>query len=67
MMQNHGFIGLGHFAKEVINITKMSVKAARVIAGTFAMGGPRFLTEDDIRRIHTRPDELYRRSLWDMG
>jgi rhamnose utilization protein RhaD (predicted bifunctional aldolase and dehydrogenase) len=64
MMQNHGFIALGHSANEVVNITRMSVKAAQVIAGTYAMGGPHFLTSDSLNRIHTRPDEQYRKSLW---
>lgn len=65
MMQNHGFIALGHSANEVVNITQMSVKAARVIAGTYAMGGPHFLSSDSLNRIHTRPDEHYRKSLWE--
>jgi rhamnose utilization protein RhaD (predicted bifunctional aldolase and dehydrogenase) len=64
MMQNHGFIALGHSANEVENITQMSVKAARVIAGTYSMGGPHFLSSDSLNRIHTRPDEHYRKSLW---
>lgn len=66
MMQNHGFIALGHTAKEVMNITQMSVKAARVIAGSYAMGGPHFLSTDSLNRIHTRPDEHYRKSMWEM-
>jgi hypothetical protein len=64
MMQNHGFIALGQSAKEVENITQMSVKAARVIAGTYAMGGPHFFTPDILNRIYTRPDEHYRQKLW---
>jgi len=64
MMQNHGFIALGDSANEVVNITQMSVKVARVIAGTYAMGGPHFLSSDALNRIHTRPDEHYRKSLW---
>lgn len=66
MMQNHGLIALGQTANEVMNITQMSVKAARVIAGAYAMGGPNFLSTDSVNRIHTRPDEHYRRSLWEM-
>ncbi len=61
IMQNHGLIALGRTPQEVDNITAMFVKTCRVLAGTFAFGGPRFLTEEDVRRIHTRPDELYRR------
>lgn len=59
-MQNHGFIALGRSAREVENITLMAVKAARILLGTCAAGGPNFLTEEAARRIHTRPDEHYR-------
>jgi hypothetical protein len=39
----------------------MAVKHASVLAGTYALGGPRALDERDIARIHTRPDEEIRR------
>ena len=39
----------------------MAVKTARAMLGAYAAGGPRFMTERDVARIHTRPDELYRR------
>ena len=61
MMQNHGLIALGGSAQQVENITAMAVKAARVLLGTYALGGPRFMTPEAVDRIHTRPDELYRR------
>jgi len=61
LMQNHGLIALGRTAQEVENITAMYVKTARVIIGTYALGGPRSLSEGAVERIHTRPDELYRR------
>jgi hypothetical protein len=38
------------------------VKHARVLTGTYALGGPNFLSEHDISRIHTRPDEEVRRA-----
>jgi rhamnose utilization protein RhaD (predicted bifunctional aldolase and dehydrogenase) len=61
VMQNHGLIALGRTPQEVDNITAMFVKTCRVLAGTFAFGGPRFLRQEDVERIHTRPDEAYRR------
>ena len=68
LMQNHGMIALGQSAGEVERITAMYVKTARVIAGTFAMGGPRFMTPENVARIHARPDEHYRqRILEQMG
>jgi rhamnose utilization protein RhaD (predicted bifunctional aldolase and dehydrogenase) len=62
-MQNHGLIALGRTPEQVENTTAMAVKAARILLGTYAAGGPRFLSEHDVNRIHTRPDELYRRKL----
>jgi hypothetical protein len=37
------------------------VKNARVLAATYAMGGPAYLEELVTTRIHTRPDEDVRR------
>lgn len=59
-MRNHGTIALGDSAHEVEAITAMAVKAARVLAGTYCLGGPQFLTEANVARIWTRPDEKYR-------
>jgi hypothetical protein len=41
----------------------MAVKAARILAGTYAMGGPRFMSTQAVARIHTRPDEHYRQKV----
>jgi len=60
LLQNHGLIALGRTPTEVENITAMYAKAARVLLGTYALGGPRFLSPRDVNRIHTRPDEAYR-------
>jgi len=65
LMQNHGLIALGGTALEVENITAMYVKTARVILGAYALGGPRFMAAEAVARIHTRPDELYRRQEWE--
>jgi len=64
LMQNHGLIALGKTAQEVENITAMAVKAARILQGTYAFGGPHFLSPQNVQRIHTRPDEEYRRKEW---
>jgi rhamnose utilization protein RhaD (predicted bifunctional aldolase and dehydrogenase) len=61
-MQNHGFIALGKTSKQVVDITMMADKAARIMLGAFATGGPTFLTEANVARIHTRPDEHYRQA-----
>jgi rhamnose utilization protein RhaD (predicted bifunctional aldolase and dehydrogenase) len=61
LMQNHGLIALGSSPQQVDQITEMYVKTCRILAGTYAFGGPHFMTPEQVRRIHTRPDELYRR------
>lgn len=63
LMQNHGLVALGKTAEQVENITAMMVKTARILLGTYAAGGPHFLTAKQVDRIHTRPDEAYRRKL----
>ena len=67
LMQNHGLIALGGTASEVENITAMFVKTARVILGAYALGGPHFMSAEAVARIHTRPDEQYRRQEWGNG
>ena len=56
-LQNHGFIAVGKTAEEVVSITKMADKCARIMLGTFVCGGPQFLAPEQIERIATRPDE----------
>lgn len=63
LLQNHGFIALADTAQQVENITTMAVKAARILVGTYALGGPRFLNVAAVDRIHTRPDEHYRQRI----
>ena len=60
---NHGMVALGQSAKEAENITSMAVKSARILLGTYQMGGPRFISEEDVKRIVSRPDEEFRRKL----
>jgi rhamnose utilization protein RhaD (predicted bifunctional aldolase and dehydrogenase) len=60
-LQNHGLFALGQTTREVENITAMAVKNARILAPTFALGGPNFLSDTDVERINTRLDEILRR------
>ena len=62
-LQNHGLIALGRSPGDVLQVTAMAVKAARILLGTFAAGGPRFLPDSDEARIETRPDEHYRQQI----
>jgi rhamnose utilization protein RhaD (predicted bifunctional aldolase and dehydrogenase) len=60
MMQGHGLIAVGDSPKAVKSITDMAEKISKVMVGTYALGGPRFMAQRDIDRIYTRPDEKYR-------
>ena len=60
LMVNHGLVALGRSAREVLNIFLMADKWARVLLGTYALGGPVFMTPADAQRIDSRLDEHYR-------
>jgi rhamnose utilization protein RhaD (predicted bifunctional aldolase and dehydrogenase) len=60
LMQNHGLIALGGTPAEVLSATAMWTKTCRILLGTALLGGPNFLTDANVRRIASRPDELYR-------
>jgi rhamnose utilization protein RhaD (predicted bifunctional aldolase and dehydrogenase) len=61
LMENHGITALGRSAKEVMNITLMADKWARILWGTYALGGPAYLPDDEVARIDGRLDEHHRR------
>jgi rhamnose utilization protein RhaD (predicted bifunctional aldolase and dehydrogenase) len=61
LMENHGLIALGATHQEVLNISLMADKWARVLSGTYTLGGPRYLSKKYTDRIENRPDERYRR------
>ena len=50
----------GKSAQEVASITAMFSKAARTLLGAYAAGGPNFMTQENVDRIFSRPDEAYR-------
>jgi rhamnose utilization protein RhaD (predicted bifunctional aldolase and dehydrogenase) len=60
LMENHGFIALGENPRSVTSCTDMCEKISRILVGTYAMGGPKFMGPADVARIFTRPDEAYR-------
>lgn len=63
LMQNHGLIALGSTPKEVESITLMWDKTAKVLIGASRFGGPNYLTERQVQRLCTRPDEEQRKKL----
>jgi rhamnose utilization protein RhaD (predicted bifunctional aldolase and dehydrogenase) len=61
LLQNHGVITLGRTPEAVIAAMLMAEKAARLRVGAVRLGGPRFMSARDIRRIASRSDEHERR------
>ncbi len=61
LMENHGPVALGQTSKEVLNIMLMADKWAKILWGTYALGGPKYLPASEISRIDTRLDEIIRR------
>jgi len=46
LLQNHGLVALGATPQEVLDVTAMMVKTARILVRTYALGGPRFVDYD---------------------
>lgn len=61
-LANHGLFVVAASTSEALQVTEMAVKNARILHGTLAAGGPRFLPLDQVDRIDHRPDEAYRRN-----
>ena len=63
LLQNHGIIGLGGSPAGVMASLMMAEKAAKIFVGAAALGGPVFLTPENVARISGRSDEHYRRKV----
>jgi rhamnose utilization protein RhaD (predicted bifunctional aldolase and dehydrogenase) len=61
-LANHGMFALGGSVAEAQQITAMAVKTARIVLGALSVGEPVALSAEHRDRIHTRPDELFRRA-----
>jgi rhamnose utilization protein RhaD (predicted bifunctional aldolase and dehydrogenase) len=46
LLQNHGLVALGSTPQEVLDITEMMVKTARILLNTYALGGPHFVDHE---------------------
>ena len=64
LLENHGMIALGDTPAEILKITAMAVKAARIYLGSLLTGAPTRLPADEVRHLYQRPDEIYRRKLF---
>ena len=63
LLQNHGIIALGGSPNAVLASLLMAEKAAKIFVGAAALGGPVFLTPENVARISGRSDEHYRRKV----
>jgi ribulose-5-phosphate 4-epimerase/fuculose-1-phosphate aldolase len=66
LLENHGIITLGGTAEAVLAAMFMAEKAATIWHGAAALGGPTFLSPQNVRRIAGRPDEELRRKVLKM-
>jgi rhamnose utilization protein RhaD (predicted bifunctional aldolase and dehydrogenase) len=66
-LQSHGLIALGASALEVVQITSMADKAARILTAALAGGDVRYLDQTDVERIDGRADEAHRRAVLAAG
>ncbi len=67
LLENHGMIALGDSPTEILNITAMAVKAARIHVGALLTGKPTYLPEAEVWHVYRRPDEIHRRNLFVDG
>ena len=62
-LRNHGIIGLSGSPAGVMASLMMAETAAKIFVGAAALGGPVFLTPENVARISGRSDEHYRRKV----
>ena len=60
LLENHGIITLGASPNAVKAAMYMADKAARIFVGAASIGGPQFLSPEQVDRIANRIDEHYR-------
>ena len=60
LLENHGLITLGRTPEAVLAAMLMAEKTAAIWVGAAGLGGPKFLSPQDVQRIAQRSDEHYR-------
>ena len=66
LLQNHGMIAIGKTPQAVLATTLMAEKAATIFAGAAAMGGPTFLTPENVSYIAGWTAEHYRQKVLNL-
>ncbi|MGH7950536.1 MAG: class II aldolase/adducin family protein [Limisphaerales bacterium] len=63
LMENHGVITLGRSIEAVLSAMLMAEKTAKIWRGAAVLGGPKFMSPENVARISGRPDEALRRKI----
>jgi rhamnose utilization protein RhaD (predicted bifunctional aldolase and dehydrogenase) len=63
LLESHGVITLGRSVEAVLSAMLMAEKTARIWLGAAALGGPNFMSPENVARISGRPDEAVRRKM----
>ena len=63
LLENHGIITLGRTERAVSSAMLMAEKSANIWLGAAALGGPVFMSAENVTRIAGRPDEALRRNI----
>jgi rhamnose utilization protein RhaD (predicted bifunctional aldolase and dehydrogenase) len=66
LLANHGIIAVGPNPSSVLASLQMAEKAAAILVGAAALGGPVFLDPAQVERIAGRPDEHYRQKMLNL-
>ena len=64
LLQNHGIITASASKKDCAAATLMCEKSAEIFVGAHALGGVKFLTEQEVADVDTCPNENYRRRMY---
>jgi len=51
LIQNHGMIVMGNSQEEILRVAEMTLKSAQIFIGAAVMGGPAFLTPDNVLHL----------------
>jgi rhamnose utilization protein RhaD (predicted bifunctional aldolase and dehydrogenase) len=67
LLANHGIVALAPTPAGIEGVSTMAVKGARVRASAYAVGGPRGLTDEQVRKFFDREDISERRANLSRG
>lgn len=61
LMENHGLVVLGISAREALNITRITNKWADILLATYALGGPKYLSSEQVDKfLHLLDEQIHK-------